>query len=59
MAGGILGLIHLLLLIYAVVKTVESRATTGTKVLWIAVVLVFPVIGFLLWLFLGPARVGI
>lgn len=52
--GGILGLIVLVLDIWAIVKTVQSGASTGAKVLWILVVLIFPVVGFLAWLLFGP-----
>jgi len=51
---GIFGLILLALNIWAIVKTVQSGASTGTKVLWILVVLIFPLIGFLAWLLFGP-----
>ncbi|MGX5915530.1 PLDc N-terminal domain-containing protein [Aliidiomarina sp. Khilg15.8] len=52
--GGILGLIWLIIIIYAIVKTLQSSADTGTKVLWVVLLLVIPLIGFILWLFLGP-----
>lgn len=52
--GGIFGLIILIADIYAIVKTIGSSAGTGAKVLWVVVILVLPVVGFLLWLLLGP-----
>jgi hypothetical protein len=52
--GGILGLIGLILIIYAIVKTVQSGASTGAKVIWILVLLIFPILGFVVWLFFGP-----
>ncbi len=52
--GGLLGLIWLALIIYAVVKTVQSNAGTGAKVLWILLVLVLPVFGLVVWLIFGP-----
>lgn len=52
--GGLLGLIILVLNVYAIVKIVQSTAGTGTKVVWIIVILLLPVAGFLLWLFFGP-----
>jgi hypothetical protein len=51
---GLLSLIILILDVYAIVKTVQSSATTGTKVAWIVIILLLPVLGLLLWLFLGP-----
>lgn len=52
---GLLGLLHLILVVYAVVKIVQSNAGTGSKVLWIVVILLVPVLGLLLWFLLGPA----
>ncbi len=52
--GGPLGLILLVLDVWAIVKTVNSRASTGAKVLWVVLILLLPLLGFLLWLFLGP-----
>lgn len=51
---SILGLLHFLLWIYAVVKILGSNASTGDKVLWILIVLILPLIGLLIWLFMGP-----
>lgn len=52
--GGLFGFILLICVIYAIVKTVQSGASTGTKVVWILVLLLLPFLGFILWFFLGP-----
>ena len=52
--GGLFGLIILILNVYAIVKIVQSSASTGAKVGWIVVILLLPVLGLLIWLFLGP-----
>jgi hypothetical protein len=49
-----LGILHFLVWVYAVVQILGSRAATGDKVLWILIVLILPLIGLLIWLFLGP-----
>ncbi|RUO29456.1 PLD nuclease N-terminal domain-containing protein [Aliidiomarina sanyensis] len=54
MGGGLLGIIHLILIVWALVKIMQSTATTGTKVLWIVLVILLPVIGFIIWLLMGP-----
>lgn len=54
--GGIFGLIILIADIWAIVNTIQSNSTTGTKVLWIVVILVLPLFGLILWLLLGPKR---
>lgn len=52
--GGLLGLIILVLDVWAVVKIAQSSASTGKKVLWIVLVVLFPILGFVLWFLLGP-----
>jgi uncharacterized Tic20 family protein len=52
--GGLIGLIILIADVYAIVKTVGSRASTGGKVFWIVLILVLPVLGLLIWLIAGP-----
>jgi len=52
--SGLLGLLHLILTVYAMVKIVQSNAGTGSKVIWIVLVLLLPVLGLILWLLLGP-----
>jgi len=54
MFEGIFGLIVLILDIWAIVKVIGSSASTGAKVLWILLILVLPLIGFIIWLFAGP-----
>lgn len=54
--GGLLGLIILIADIWAIIKTLESSASTGTKVLWVVVILLLPLLGLILWLILGPSR---
>lgn len=51
--GGLLGLIVLILDIWAIVKILESNQPTGKKVLWIVVILLLPLIGLILWYLLG------
>lgn len=52
--NSIWGLIVLIADIWAIINIFQSGATTGTKVAWILVVLLLPVLGFILWFFLGP-----
>ncbi|HSH26352.1 MAG TPA: PLDc N-terminal domain-containing protein [Wenzhouxiangella sp.] len=52
--GGLLGLIVLVLDVWAIVNIFQSNASTGGKVVWIVLVLVLPVLGFILWLLFGP-----
>lgn len=52
--GSLLGFIIFVLDIYAVLQIAESTASNGRKALWIAVVIVLPVLGLILWFLLGP-----
>jgi hypothetical protein len=51
---GIFGLIVLIADVWAIVNIFQSAADTGKKVLWTVVVIILPVLGFILWYFLGP-----
>ena len=51
---GFLGLIHLALWVYAVIQIFNSSASTGTKILWIVIVAVLPLVGIIVWYFIGP-----
>ncbi|HMB59881.1 MAG TPA: PLDc N-terminal domain-containing protein [Xanthomonadales bacterium] len=52
--SGIIGLIILILDIWAIVKVIGSSATTGMKVVWVLVILILPVLGLILWFLFGP-----
>jgi len=55
--GGLLGLIILVLDVWAIVSTLGSAASTGAKVLWILAILILPVLGVIAWLIFGPRSV--
>lgn len=48
------GLLVLIADIWAIINIVQSSADTGRKVLWTVLVVLLPVLGFVLWYFLGP-----
>lgn len=52
--GGLLGLIWLIIIIWAILKVAKSSAGTMAKVLWILILLFFPLVGLIIWFFLGP-----
>jgi hypothetical protein len=55
---GLLGLIWLIVVVWAIVRTAQARVGLVVRVLWIRILIVFPVVGFLFWLFLGPKGKG-
>jgi succinate dehydrogenase/fumarate reductase cytochrome b subunit len=40
--------------IWAIINIFQSGASNGKKLIWTLVVVVLPVIGVILWFFLGP-----
>ena len=48
------GVLVLIADIWAIVNILQSSADTTKKVIWTVVVLLLPVLGFILWFFLGP-----
>ena len=55
---GLFGLIVLIADVWAIVNVFQSSADTGKKVLWTVLVIILPVLGFILWYFLGPKTAG-
>jgi len=53
---GLLGLIWLIIIIWAIVQVAQSRAPALTKLLWILLLLFVPLLGLILWLLLGPRK---
>ena len=56
--GGIVGLLILGADIWAILNVFQSGASNGTKVVWTLVIIVLPVLGLVLWFFLGPRGKG-
>ena len=52
--GGILGVLVLLADVWAILNIFQSAASTGSKALWIVLVLVLPLLGVIIWYFAGP-----
>jgi len=40
--------------VWAIVNIFQSGADTGNKVLWIVIVFLLPLLGFILWYIWGP-----
>lgn len=48
------GILVLIADVWAIVNIAQSSADAVKKALWIVLVIVLPVLGFILWYFLGP-----
>lgn len=54
MLEGIFGIIHIIVVIWAVLSILKSGASTGGKILWSLFVLILPVVGLIIWFLAGP-----
>ena len=52
--NGLWGLLILAGDIWAIINILQSSATNEKKLLWVIVVALLPLIGLILWYFLGP-----
>ena len=52
--NGLVGLIILALDIWAIINVLKSGARMGTKILWILLILLLPVLGLIIWAIAGP-----
>ena len=52
----LLGLVVIVLDAVAVVSLLSSRADAGTKLLWLVLIVLLPLLGMLLYFLIGPGR---
>jgi hypothetical protein len=52
--GGILGLLVLIFNVWAIINIAQSSVSTGSKVFWIVLILLLPVIGLVIYALMGP-----
>ena len=56
--SGFFGLLLLAFDIWAIVNVVGSKGETLSKVLWILLILLLPLLGLIIWFFAGPRSVN-
>jgi Phospholipase_D-nuclease N-terminal len=54
MIYDIVGIITLLLVIWALIGILQSSASPIEKLIWVIIILVIPLVGFLIWYLIGP-----
>lgn len=54
MGFGLLGAIIFIANIYAIYRIVSSNVSGLAKILWILGIIIFPIVGFVVWLLIGP-----
>ena len=52
--GGIVGVLILIGDIWALINILQSSSANDKKLLWVVVVVLLPLLGPILWFFLGP-----
>lgn len=52
--GGLFGLLILAADVWAILNIFQSSADTIKKTFWIVLVLVLPLLGVIIWYFVGP-----
>ena len=58
MLSSIIGLLVFIADVWAVIQVLQSRESTGTKALWIVLIVLLPVVGLIIWYFAGPRGSG-
>jgi succinate dehydrogenase/fumarate reductase cytochrome b subunit len=56
---GILGLLILIGDVWAIINIFQAPVSNETKLLWTLVVILLPLLGLILWFFLGPRGRGV
>lgn len=56
--GAIIGIAIFIADIWAIVQTLQSPVDAGHKILWFLIIFILPVLGLLLWMFLGPRPIS-
>jgi len=50
------GLVHLIFFVWALINIWGSSAAGLSKLLWSALVLFLPLVGMIIWFFMGPKK---
>ena len=54
--GGLLSIVTLVLYVIAIIDAVKSSLETSKKVLWIIVILILPILGAVIYYFVGRKK---
>lgn len=56
--GGFFGLLLLVAVIWAIINIVQANGSNLSKLLWILLIVLLPVLGVIIWFFAGPRGGG-
>ncbi len=54
--SAIIGLLIFIGDIYGIVMTIQSKAKTDSKIIWVLLIFFLPVLGLILWFLMGPGK---
>jgi len=54
--SSLIGLVILVLDIWAIINIIQSKKDLMKKVLWILLVVILPLVGLIIWYFMGPKK---
>jgi succinate dehydrogenase/fumarate reductase cytochrome b subunit len=54
MLESLIGIAILIADIWAILNVFQSSESTGTKLVWILLILLLPLLGLIIWYFAGP-----
>lgn len=54
MGFSLFGLLVLVADIWAILNVMQSRSSTAAKIVWAAMIIIMPLLGFIVWLLAGP-----
>ena len=52
--GYVFGIIIFVLDVWAIASVINTNTSMCTKILWIALIAILPVVGLIIWYFAGP-----
>ncbi|MBK6510673.1 MAG: PLDc N-terminal domain-containing protein [Haliea sp.] len=52
--GGIVGLVIIVVDLWAILRIIGSSAPVSAKILWSLLIIVLPVVGLIIWFVAGP-----
>jgi len=52
--GGLFGLLVLAGDVWAIINIIQSNGTNGSKLMWILLVVLLPILGLIIWFLAGP-----
>lgn len=53
---SLFGILVLIADVYGIIQIIQSKAADMKKVLWVVLIILLPILGVILWYFMGPKK---